>query len=128
MLKCPKDVVRGCAPEGPALQWRLNFQFPTPRVGYWLGREDKKRFGTDAHGAAMETGPTLAVMPNFVHKDWIVSAPSTEGRKRYQGLYPGRKGAHPGKVHGFYVPSPGLLDDFFKKGGRSLGHRGRPNE
>jgi creatinine amidohydrolase/Fe(II)-dependent formamide hydrolase-like protein len=96
------------------------------KVGYWFGREDKEGFGTDAHGGAMETGPTLAVMPNLVHQDWIISAPSPEGTKRYKGLLPGRKGAHPGKVSGLFIPSPGPLDDFFKKDGRSLGHIGDP--
>ena len=96
------------------------------KVGYWFGREDKEGFGTDAHGGAMETAPMLAVMPNLVHKDWMVRAQSAEGTMRYKGLIPGRKGAHRGPVSGLYVPSPGPMDDFYKENGRSLGHIGDP--
>ena len=96
------------------------------RVGEYFGRVDTEGFGTDAHGGAMETGPTLAVMPNLVHMDKLIPAPSPEGTKRYRGMIPGRKGAHKGKVSGIHVPSPGPYDDFYKHEGRSLGHIGDP--
>lgn len=96
------------------------------RVGDFFGREDKEGFGTDSHGGALETAPMLAVMPGLVHKDRVVPAPSKEGTDRYHGLIPGRKGAHPAKVSGLYVPSPGPYDDFYKQDGRSLGHIGDP--
>jgi creatinine amidohydrolase len=96
------------------------------RVGTWFGREDKEGFGVDAHGGAIETGPMLAVMPNLVHRDLMIPAPSIEGTMRYRGLIPGRKGGLRGKVSGLYIPSPGPYDDFYKKDGRSLGHIGDP--
>jgi creatinine amidohydrolase len=79
-----------------------------------------------AHGGEGETAMMLAICPNLVKREWMEPAPSERGEARYKGLIVGRKGAHPGKKSGLFIPSPGPYDDFYMKNGKSLGHIGDP--
>lgn len=109
---------------------RASREIPYPTEEYARERDRLREMAKSgfysAHGGEGETAMMMAICPNLVIGEWMEPAPSEEGAARYRGLVVGRKGAHPGKKSGRFIPSPGPYDDFYMKEGRSLGHIGDP--